>query len=118
LALQTLLPAMDLLFGIVSSRFASLFCTKALACQACRIWLKLNRARFQSPRMRSWNDYRLEQWGLDDADVAAEFGDYMRRLARRAGWHCALTGSIVLPPGSKTLQGSATSARRFTQESG
>jgi hypothetical protein len=42
---------------------------------------------------RGRNDYTLEQWGLVDADVAAQFGDYMRRfniprerdgLARRA----------------------------------
>lgn len=29
---------------------------------------------------RGRNDYTLEQWGLDDAAVAAQFGDYMRRF--------------------------------------
>ena len=29
---------------------------------------------------RGKNDYTIEQWGLDDAEIAAQFGDYMRRF--------------------------------------
>jgi hypothetical protein len=30
---------------------------------------------------RGQNDYTLEQWGLDDAEIAELFGDYRRRFA-------------------------------------